>query len=117
MILRVKTERRDSLMFDKKAHAETVKKLPDAQGKKEYLKFLRDEPLTLGEAIKAQCYQCMGYYQDGKEACTSILCPLTTHMPYKAKTKPPAPKAKDEAKSDRMKALHAQGKLKRGKDK
>jgi hypothetical protein len=77
-------------MFDVKQHAADIKKLPSMIGKPEYLKYLNGERLTMSEAIKAQCYQCMGYYQGGKEACTSILCPLTLFMPYNPNKQPPS---------------------------
>lgn len=52
------------------------------QGRSEYLKYLRGEKLTQREAIKAFCYDCMGYYDDGAQDCMSDICPLRPFMPY-----------------------------------
>jgi hypothetical protein len=54
------------------------------RGKKEHMKFKRGESLTRHEAILAQCYECCGYYADGKGDCKSTLCPLYQYMPYRA---------------------------------
>ena len=34
-------------------------------------------------AIKAQCHECMGWYQDGRRDCECVKCSLYTWMPYR----------------------------------
>jgi len=53
------------------------------QGKRELLKHINGERLTMGQMIKAHCYQCMGYFIDGKGDCGSKDCPLYPRMPYR----------------------------------
>lgn len=45
-------------------------------GKTELLRFLNGEHITYKERIKAKCYECMGYYEDGLIDCGCIDCPL-----------------------------------------
>lgn len=62
-----------------------LKQLAEAkqlQGRKEYIKYLEGGKLTQREAIKAYCYDCMGYYDDGAQDCESDICPLRPFMPY-----------------------------------
>jgi hypothetical protein len=54
-----------------------------AKGKGELLTYLNGASITMGDMIKAQCYQCMGYYADGKEDCQVMDCPLYPRMPYR----------------------------------
>jgi energy-coupling factor transporter ATP-binding protein EcfA2 len=51
-------------------------------GKKELLKHLSGLPLIRSQAIKAACYQCMGYFLDGRIDCKITSCPLYPFMPY-----------------------------------
>ena len=53
-----------------------------AVGQAHLLKSLRSERLSASQAIKAKCYDCMGYYEDGKGDCQGPLCPLYPWMPY-----------------------------------
>jgi hypothetical protein len=55
------------------------------QGRKELLKHYMGKPLTQREAIKANCYSCMGYYDNGAEDCEIHMCPLHPFAPYSAK--------------------------------
>lgn len=67
-----------------------------AQGKREYLDYLTTrKKLTPRQAIRANCYQCAGYYFDGKIDCEVIDCPLRPYMPY-AKDKPKTKRAMSE---------------------
>lgn len=54
-----------------------------AQGRKEYLKILKGEHASYKERCIAMCYECMGYYSDGRETCTDETCPLYMIMPYR----------------------------------
>ncbi|MDP3028607.1 MAG: hypothetical protein Q8O04_03770 [Deltaproteobacteria bacterium] len=40
-----------------------------ARGKKEILKHLSGKKITLLQAVQAKCFDCMGYYSDGKMDC------------------------------------------------
>ena len=55
-----------------------------AQGKNEYLEYLKNgQKLSPIKAIKANCYQCMNSYLDGKIDCEIPDCPLYPFMPYR----------------------------------
>lgn len=38
--------------------------------------------ITPLQAIRQNCWQCLGYYADGKTDCENIHCPLYSFMPY-----------------------------------
>ena len=46
------------------------------QGKQELIRHYQGKRLTMSEAIKANCYECMGYYDAGAEDCGCPQCPL-----------------------------------------
>jgi hypothetical protein len=54
-----------------------------ARGMKELIKHLSGERLTFKEAIHAKCYDCSGYYSDGKVDCKMPDCPSYGFMPYR----------------------------------
>jgi len=54
-----------------------------ARGRKELLVHLTGKPLQRGQAIPAKCYDCTGYYADGKVDCHMPMCPLYGYMPYR----------------------------------
>ena len=54
-----------------------------ARGKGELLKHLDGNRLTQRQAILAKCYDCMGYYADGKVSCEIPECPLFPFMRYR----------------------------------
>ena len=49
-------------------------------GRSEAIKFLTGMRLTLGQAIKANCYLCNGI--DGRSDCQTYTCPMYPHMTY-----------------------------------
>ena len=59
------------------------KHTPKAQGKKEYLAFLRGENLTMKQRILANCFQCTGMYTDGRDDCEMGECTFHVYMPYR----------------------------------
>jgi len=64
-----------------------------AQGKQEYIEYLENKnKLSPMKAIKANCYQCMNSYVDGKNDCEISDCPLYPYKPYR----------KDKIKSKRI---------------
>jgi len=52
------------------------------QGYSEIKKHLGGELVTMKQAIKAKCYDCMGFYEDGAIDCLIPCCPLYNFMPY-----------------------------------
>jgi hypothetical protein len=56
-----------------------------AKGRKELLRHFDGGKLTLRQAVAAKCYDCCGYYADGKIDCDLISCPLHPFMPYRSK--------------------------------
>ena len=63
---------------------QTIKKVGMlARGRKELLKHLDGQRLTQRQAILAKCYDCLGYYADGKVCCEITDCPLFPYMPYR----------------------------------
>lgn len=61
---------------------EDVEQAKLASGKNEYLKILKGEAVCASAAIKAKCFDCCGYYEDGKEDCGVADCPLYAWMPF-----------------------------------
>jgi hypothetical protein len=53
-----------------------------ARGQKEILKHLSGERLTLKQAVLARCYDCAGFYADGKVDCKMPHCSLHPFMAY-----------------------------------
>lgn len=53
-----------------------------ARGQKELIKHLSGEMLTLRQAVNAHCYDCSGFYSDGKNDCRLPGCSLYPFMPY-----------------------------------
>ncbi len=54
------------------------------KGKKEMVRHLEGERLTTRQMIIAKCYDCMGYYSDGRgQDCEIPECSLYPLMPYR----------------------------------
>lgn len=53
-----------------------------ARGQKELLKHLSGDRLTLKQAVNARCYDCTGFFADGKVDCGLKHCPLHPFMAY-----------------------------------
>jgi hypothetical protein len=62
---------------------EDVNTWGEYKGKKELLKHLAGEPLTLKQAVIAQCYSCNAGYFDGRVDCETPQCSLYGFMPYR----------------------------------
>jgi hypothetical protein len=85
------------------------------KGKREIVKHLYGERLTIREMAIAKCYDCMGYYSDGRGTdCEISTCSLYPIMPYRkqgekyvGKKMPPMTEAHKQKLRDRMKAIHA----------
>ena len=50
--------------------------------RKHLLNHLGGEKLTPMQAIHAKCYECSGYYADGKADCGISTCPLYPYHRY-----------------------------------
>ena len=62
---------------DFKAKIEEINRIGlKSKGKTKYLKYLKGQRITRDEAIKAMCYDCEGYYLDGRQECHITTCPL-----------------------------------------
>jgi hypothetical protein len=62
---------------------DNVQTWKDHRGKKELLKHLAGEQLTLKQAVIAQCYSCNAGYFDGRIDCETPDCSLYGFMPYR----------------------------------
>ena len=56
-----------------------------ARGKSELINHLNGKRLTRNQAIRAMCYDCTGFYADGRLECELSDCPLYGFMPYRGK--------------------------------
>jgi len=57
-----------------------------SSGKNALLKYLRGETIHRSAAVKAKCFECCGYYADGRVDCENPDCPLYPFMPYRGKS-------------------------------
>ena len=53
-----------------------------AIGQQSFIDLCYGDTLTTVELIKAYCYDCMGFYEDGISDCKNPRCPLYSKMPY-----------------------------------
>lgn len=53
-------------------------------GSTDLKRHLAGEPLTLGQAVRAKCCECMCNYVDGRQSCEMPDCPLFPFHPYNA---------------------------------
>ena len=75
-----------------------------ARGKRELIGFLKGEALTMKESILANCYQCAGFYMDGRKDCEVEGCPLHVFMPYRKGGAVKVRKVSEETKAKMRKA-------------
>jgi len=75
--------------MDIKRHLEIVKKAPSGKGKTSYIKYLSGIKLSATPSIESKCYDCQGYYVDGRTDCKMPDCPLYPWMPYKGQEELP----------------------------
>ena len=54
----------------------------ESKGKREYIKYLEGKKITRTEAMYAFCYECQGYYKDGRVDCENENCPMYPFMQY-----------------------------------
>ena len=64
-----------------------------SKGKRHLIKHLEGGKLSRSEAMQAKCYDCMGYFSDGRQDCMVENCPMFNFRPYKdGKTRSPQSK-------------------------
>ena len=73
--LNLSTERQ-SLIQEISAHGLSAK------GQALLIKSIQGNRLSASQAAIAKCYDCMGYFEDGKADCGDPLCPLYPWMAY-----------------------------------
>jgi hypothetical protein len=61
----------------------TKRRATNIKGKNQYADFKKGVRLTHKQAILAKCYECMGFFEDGKQDCCGKGCPLYQFYPYK----------------------------------
>jgi hypothetical protein len=66
---------------------EAIEATPASGGKTKLLQYLNGERLSRGASLVAKCYECQGYYVDGRYDCEIPLCPLYPYMPFKGKSR------------------------------
>ncbi|HHT9136774.1 MAG TPA: hypothetical protein ACFYEK_05945 [Candidatus Wunengus sp. YC60] len=54
-----------------------------SRGKKSLIKHLEGNKIGRKDAMDAKCYDCMGYFIDGRKDCKMPNCPLFKYRPYK----------------------------------
>jgi len=67
-----------------------------SSGVKYARKYRSGEQITLGQAVLANCAECMGWYVDGMRDCECPECPIYHWMPYRAERR-----AKTRAKREK----------------
>jgi hypothetical protein len=80
-----------------------------ARGRKEIIAFCNGEKNSAVGAIKAHCYECLGFYDSGggSRDCENPVCPLYPFMPYsETRQKKPNYMTEDDRKKvgERLKA-------------
>lgn len=53
------------------------------RGRKELIKHLKGGKITRKQAMDAMCFQCMGYFSEGRQDCKTPECPMFNFRPYK----------------------------------
>jgi len=80
-----------------------------ARGQKELIKHLSGERLTLKQAVNAHCYDCTGFFADGKVDCGLKHCPLHPFMFYnKNRAKQTTTRTLSNAHMEKMRAARRQ---------
>ena len=86
---KVKTSRgpniKKFLKVTEKEKTELLKAIKTGKGSKGqsyYRKFLNGGSVTYKGAVLAKCFECMGYYTDGRIDCGDTSCPLSPFRPY-----------------------------------
>lgn len=68
--------------LEKKKHEVTMKGKKSG-GMTNYLKYLSGRKIGLKGAVLAKCFDCCGFYADGRMDCKIQDCPLYPWQPYR----------------------------------
>lgn len=79
-----------------------------ARGQKELIKHLSGERLTLKQAVYAHCYDCTGFYADGKIDCNLRHCALHPFMAYHKNREKQSTRTISDAHMQKMRAARQQ---------
>jgi hypothetical protein len=80
-----------------------------SRGQKELVKHLEGHSLTLRQAVYARCYDCCGFYADGKNDCRLPGCSLYPFMAYNEnKIKRVTKRIMTEAHKEKMQSARRQ---------
>jgi len=79
-----------------------------ARGQNELIKHLSGERLTLKQAVNAHCYDCMGFFADGKTDCSMPHCPLHPFMFYNKNRAKKTTRTSSTAHMEKMRAARRQ---------
>jgi len=79
-----------------------------ARGQKELIKHLSGERLTLKQAVNAHCYDCTGFFADGKVDCGLKHCPLHHFMAYNQNREKRTSRTSSNAHMEKMRAARRQ---------
>lgn len=91
------------LISDIEKHGKT------ARGRQELLKHLDGGRLTLKQAVNARCYDCCGFFADGKQDCRMSKCPLHPFMAYNEnRVKKTTSRTSSTAHMEKMRAARQQ---------
>jgi hypothetical protein len=88
-----------------------------AKGKRELIRHLQGERLTMRQAILAKCFDCMGGYCEGKVDCKIPGCSLYEVMPYRENKEVRPKKERTEkqmSSADRLAFMRHAARRKRG---
>jgi hypothetical protein len=66
----------EKLISDIKLYGKTAK------GKNDLINHLEGKRINMKQAVNAHCFDCMGFYADGKQDCNLTKCPLHPFMEY-----------------------------------
>jgi len=79
-----------------------------AKGQKEIIRHLSGERLTLKQAVHAHCYECMGFFADGKVCCKMPHCPLHPFMAYNQNREKGTKRTMSNAHMEKMRSARRQ---------
>lgn len=78
------TAKREKKITEIKKYGKT-----NVKGYAEAVSCYSGKKVSAHQAIKAHCYDCLGYYADGVDDCKNDMCALYSFMPYSPKVKDP----------------------------
>lgn len=90
------SEIKESLILSRQNLIKAVEAGPHIIGRKELLKFLKGGKITRNDSIMANCYECMGYYIDGRADCEKYDCPFYPYSPSRLYSRPEYPKQEED---------------------